>query len=464
MLPNKGEASVKRAKFVDLRTWLNSNNRKPLVIRGARQVGKTWIVRQLAESAGLHLIELNFEDQKQDVSLFRTNDPQAILNEIGASRNIDIEPSSSLLFLDEIQSAPELLAKLRWFAEKMPELAVIATGSLLDFALDKHTFSMPVGRISYFYLEPLSFEEFLVARNQTGLFKYITEYTLDNTVPEAIHIQIMTLFKEFMIIGGLPSAVDSWINEQSLIEVSDIHNSLLSSFHDDFGKYRGRLAIEKLEDVLASIPKQLAQKFVYKQACPNANAAQVSQALSLLNKARVTHKVISTHSNGIPLAAQTNDKFFKEIFLDVGLCSAQLGLTLNKIQSTQEINLINKGGIAEQTVGQILRTTFPYYLDPKLYCWMREARGSAAEIDYVIQHNSRVIPVEVKAGKTGTLRSLHYFMGIKNYQLGVRVNSDYPSIVEVNVNDASGKTIQYKLLSIPFYLVGQINRLIEMTE
>jgi predicted AAA+ superfamily ATPase len=445
-----------RTRLEDLKEWLRATDRKPLVIRGARQVGKTWLVRQLADWARLQLIELNFEDRKQDISLFRTNDPQTTLREIGAVRNITIHPQTSLLFLDEIQAAPELLAKLRWFAEKMPELAVIATGSLLDFALDTHTFSMPVGRIGYLYLEPLSFEEFLAANKKSGLVDYIKNYSLVDAVPEAIHEQLMTLYKEYVVVGGLPAAVANWTTEQSLVKINKIHYDLVTNYRDDFGKYRGRLSIERLEDVMISVPKQLAQKFTYQQANPNVHSSQLKQALGLLNKARLSHQVVCSYANGLPLAAETNDKYFKEIFIDTGLCCAQLGLTFNEIQSIQEVVLINKGGIAEQSAGQILRTIFPYYVDPTLYCWMRTTSGSNAEIDYVLQHNNKIIPIEVKAGTTGSLKSLHYFMSQKKLDLAVRVNSDYPSSVNIDVKSTSGEAVKYKLLSLPFYLLGQV--------
>lgn len=454
---------MERARLEDLKTWLQSSDRKPVVIRGARQVGKTWLVRQLAQWARLQLIELNFEDSKQDASLFRTNDPHTTLREIGASRNITIHPKDSLLLLDEIQATPELLAKLRWFSEKMPELAVVATGSLLDFALDAHTFSMPVGRIGYMYLEPLSFEEFLVANQKSGLLNYIQTYSISEQIPKAIHDQLMTLYKEYLIIGGLPAAVSSWVTEQSLSKVNKIHHDLITSYRDDFGKYRGRFSIERLEDIMISIPKQLARKFTYQHANPNVHSSQLKQALDLLNKARISHPIISSHSNGVPLAAETNDKYFKEIFIDVGLCCAQLGLTLNEVQSINEINLVNKGGIAEQSAGQILRTTFPCYIDPSLYCWMRTAPGSSAEIDYVLQHNNKIIPIEIKAGTTGSLKSLHYFMSHKGLDFAVRINSDYPSNVNVNVKNTLGESVQYQLLSLPFYLLGQIHRLIDLS-
>lgn len=451
---------MERARLQDLKNWLKSPDRKPLVIRGARQVGKTWLVRQLASLANLELIEFNFEDRKQDASLFRTNDPHLTLQEIGAARNITIHPANSLLFLDEIQSAPEILAKLRWFAEKMPELAVIATGSLLDFVLDTHTFSMPVGRIGYLYLEPLSFEEFLLAKKNNGLLDYIQKYLIQEAVPETIHEQLMTLYKEYLIIGGLPAVVANWVKTQSLLEVSRIQHDLITSYRDDFGKYHGRFAIERLEDVMISVPKQLAQKFTYQQANTDVHSSQLKTALGLLNKARICHPVISSHANGVPLAAETNEKFFKEIFIDVGLCSAQLGLTLNAVQAAHEISMINRGGIAEQSAGQILRTIFPYYVDPSLYCWMRATAGSTAEIDYVLEHQNHVVPIEIKAGTTGSLKSLHYFMGQKKFHFAVRVNSDYPSIGNIDIKNTQGIAVNYQLLSLPFYLLGQLHRLL----
>lgn len=455
---------MERTRFVDLRNWFYSADRKPLVIRGARQVGKTWLARQLAQVVDLCLIEFNFEEKKQDISLFRTNDPHTTLQEIGASRNITIKPENSLLFLDEIQVVPDLLAKLRWFAEKMPELAVIATGSLLDFTLEKHTFSMPVGRIGYLYLEPLSFEEYLIAKKMSGLIKYIREYSINTPVPDSIHDQLMTLFKEYIIIGGLPAAVSNWISENSLVKVSKIQHDLITSYRDDFGKYRGRLNIDRLEDVMMSIPRQLGNKFSYTLVNPNIQSSSAKQALELLNKARVSHQVKSSHANGVPLGAETNDKFFKEIFIDVGLSSTQLGLNLSEVQSAAEIDLINKGGIAEQLVGQLLRTVCPYYVDPSLYCWIRHTPSSNSEIDYLIQHNSKIIPIEVKAGTTGTLKSLHYFMEIKGLNIAVRINSDRPSVVKVEMKDTLGNPVRYTLLSIPFYLLGQIHYLLDQME
>lgn len=452
---------MKRQRTAFLMDWLHSKTRKPLVIRGARQVGKTWIIRDLAQSEQRDIIELNFEKRPDLESLFSSNDAEEFLTNIGASMKRKIEPSKSILFLDEIQAAPHLLAKLRWFAEEMPELPVIAAGSLLDFALAKHEFSMPVGRISYFYLEPLSFEEFLDALGESQLRVYLQKYDWDVHIPEIIHSQLMKLIKEYLVVGGMPAAVSAWASEKNPDAVNQIHFDLLSAYRDDFAKYSGRLSIDRLEDIMSSVPLQLGRKFVYKNANSDVSSVPLKQALDLLIRARICHRIVATSANGLPLGAEADPKFLKVIMLDSGLCCTSLGLSIHQLRSVSEISLINNGGMAEQLVGQILRTITPAYIPPSSYYWQREGKTSQAEVDYVIQHENQIIPIEVKAGTTGTLKSLHQFMKEKKKTVALRVNSDLPTLGPVHVKDASGSSIEYTLLSIPFYLLGQVHRLIQ---
>src|SRR5262245_23327364 len=248
---------MQRTSMGFLIEWLRSVNRKPLVIRGARQVGKTWVVRDLAESQGRKLIELNLEKLPAWASLFSSNDPKQIILHLEAAFNESIDPNKSLLFIDEIQAEPELLAKLRWFAEDMPELPVIAAGSLLEFVLANHTFSMPVGRITYMHLEPLTFEEFLIAIDNQTLVEYLAQYKLTNEIPLAINQKLMNYFKEYLIVGGMPAAVSNWINNRSFSELNRIHLDLLATYHDDFAKYSGRLDTQRLEEVMMAVPKLL---------------------------------------------------------------------------------------------------------------------------------------------------------------------------------------------------------------
>lgn len=452
---------MKRKHYKFLKDWLISSNRKPLVIRGARQVGKTWLVRQLAKDEDFYLLELNLEKNPQLAVYFTSNEPETILVKLSDHFNITIDKNKTILFIDEIQAAPELLAKLRWFAEDMPELAVIAAGSLLEFVLRKHSFSMPVGRIGYMHLEPLSFEEFLVALDKTRLFDYVNSYDFNKDIPDPIHDQFLSLVREYLIIGGMPEAIQKWSTSKSLIEVGKIQQNLISTYRNDFTKYSSKILPERLDEVMTSIPTYLGKKFVYSKINPLIPIAPIKQSLDLLSMAKVCSKVLATAANGIPLGAELQHKYLKVILLDVGLCSTILGLSLNEINSFDEINLVNSGGIAEQLAGQILRSVFEPYIEPRLYYWRRDEVGSTAEIDYVMQHGSKVIPIEVKAGSTGSLKSLHLFMGLKNYKVAVRVNSDKPSITNVSVKDQLGKNIEYKLISIPFYLLGQIHRFLD---
>lgn len=441
-----------------LNAWLQEDGRKPLVIRGARQVGKTWVVRELAHLNSLKLLEFNFERNRKDVSLFSSNDPQQILLNISALYG-KIDPRQSLLFLDEIQAAPELFATLRWFAESMPELPVIATGSLLEFVLERHTFSMPVGRIQYMYLEPLSFEEFLHAHNKSEIIQYIKQYQLGSVVPTVLHDTYMKIFKEYIMVGGLPAAVQSWITKRSLSAVNRIHNDLLATYRDDFNKYHGRLTIERLDEVIAAVPHFLGEKFMYSRVNSDVQSSAIKQALDLLCKARICHKIRGSAGNGVPLAAEIQEKYLKVVLIDVGVCLALLGITFDQLQLT-DVPLINKGAISEQVVGQLLRTIIPLYVEPALYYWHKDEKGSHAEIDYLIQHHNNVVPLEVKAGSTGSLKSLHVFMGLKRLSLAVRVNADIPSKTAVRVKDHAGNSIAYTLISIPYYLLSELPRLL----
>lgn len=238
----------------------------------------------------------------------------------------------------------------------------------------------------------------------------------------------------------------------------------MATYRDDFAKYSGRIAPDRLEDIMNSIPRQLGKKFVYKGANSEVSTAPLKQALDLLSKARICHPIVATAANGLPLGAEADMKFSKVIMMDCGLCCTSLGLSLHQLRSVSEISMINSGGMAEQLVGQLLRTITPGYIPPSIYYWQRGKKGSEAEVDYIIQHENQVIPIEVKAGTTGTLKSLHQFMKEKKKQTAVRINSDVPRLGSVHVKDSFGCTIEYTLLSLPFYLLGQIHRLIERSD
>lgn len=322
---------------------------------------------------------------------------------------------------------------------------------------------MPVGRISYFFMEPMSFKEFLVAHKEDIAVKYIESIGLDTAIDDAFHKKLTEYFRNYLLIGGLPSAVQSWLDSRSPVAVSEIHQNLLNTYSDDFNKYAGRIPIDRLQKIFRVVPSLLGKKFKYVNVDREERSKALKQALDMLCMARICHKVTCSSGRGIPLAAEENEKIFKAIFLDVGLAAAVLGVILRGNEKTEDFIRINEGGISEQAAGQILRTLGPKYIDPVLYYYAREQKGSEAELDYLLQIGTRIIPIEVKAGATGQLRYLHQFMAERKFQLAIRLNTEKPSLVKVDIKTANGDRARYKLISIPFYMASEILRLIELS-
>lgn len=444
-----------------LQNWITDPRRKPLVMRGARQVGKTWLVRHLAKITNKRLIEINFEQNPELRASFVSNDPLKIIRDIELKMDLNVDINESLLFVDEIQAFPDVLAKLRWFYELLPALPVIVAGSLLDFALADHTFSMPVGRISYVHVEPFSFEEFLLAKGLEKLAAFLQEWKLAHELTPSIHEKLMDLFREYLIVGGMPYAISAWVETNSLLKVSEAHSALLLTYRDDFAKYAGKISTHYLEETMAAVPNSLGQKFIFTNVNRDVKIGIIKQSLDLLCKARLCYKVKATAANGLPLLAEVDDKRFKVGFVDVGLVSTFLGLRLDKIEATGDINLINQGALSEQVVGQLLRCIEPPFIEPANFYWHREEKSSNAEIDYILQHANQLIPIEVKSGATGGMKSLQLFMHLKKRKIAVRINSDAPSFVDVRTKSHDAQSIHYQLLSIPFYLTEQLHRLLD---
>lgn len=447
----------------ELDAWLKAQNRKPMVLRGARQVGKTWLVRDFASRNNLKLIELNLEKFPNLSDLFSENNPHEILKNIEAELAISIIPGSSCLFLDEIQAAPELFSKLRWFKEDLPELPVIAAGSLLEFALNKSQYSMPVGRITYFYLEPMTFFEFLIASGNEALYQKMLSQNMETMMPETLHARGIELYRQYCLVGGMPESIMAWLEEKSLQACIKVQHDLLATYRDDFHKYGGEMDARLLNRILLSVAEQLGNKFVYSMVDPGMQTTVIKKALMLMFQAKICSRISHTSGNGLPLGAESNEKFFKALMVDVGLVSAQLGLTVEKRSIIDKTALSNKGGIAEQFVGQQLRASQSPLMDPQLYYWQRTG-GRLGEIDYIIQQGNDIIPVEVKSGAAGSMKSLHQFMAEKKLSLAVRFNTNKATIEDMDVTTTTGQPVKYRLLSLPLYLTERTGALIEMVQ
>jgi len=437
-----------------LADWLGNPNRKPLVIRGPRQVGKTWLVRDFAKRAGLELIELNFEKHPERGDLFASNDPKVILKQLEAELARSIHPEATLLFLDEIQARPELIAKLRWFKEDMPQWPVIATGSLLEFVLCEPSFSMPVGRIQYLHLEPMTFFEFLLAVGQEKLLESLQYCNFERPLNPRLHDKALAFLLEYLLVGGLPDVVQTWIDTRDTGACQQVQKDLLTTYREDFNKY-GQAPPLLIQKVFHSIAEQLGSKFVATRVEEGTSSTRVRQILGLLSMARITSLVNLSSATGLPLGACSNEKFFKALFLDVGLVSAQLGLGRIGPESFGDILFANKGGLAEQLAGQLLKGARSMTEALDLSYWQR-TNGRQGEIDFLIQSGHRIVPIEVKAGKSGSMKSLHQFMHEKQLDLAVRMDQSPLALQSMDVKTTLGNGVRYDLLSIPLYLAERV--------
>jgi predicted AAA+ superfamily ATPase len=392
------------------------------------------------------------------------NDPTIVIQnlEVLTGERIPTD-GSTLLFLDEIQAVPEVLAKLRWFAEELPEMPVIAAGSLLDFTLADHRFSMPVGRITYLHLEPMGFLEFCYACGEETLAEWLqntlTLAAVTAGIPEPIHQKAMALFRKWLLVGGMPAAVEAYTQERSFLPVGDVHRDLLSTIRDDFAKYAGKVHHNRLTKTLTSIPQQLGQKFTFAKVSREDYTKALREALELLCAARVCHAVHATDGHGLPLGAGASGKAMRVLLLDVGLVSSALRLDLAGLEQLEDVTLANEGATAEQAVGQLLRLTGYANEEPSLWYWQRAAKSSSAEVDYVTASADHVLPVEVKAGSGGAMRSLHQFMADRNLKWAVRFNSAAPMRQSIDTVTSKRVSVQYELLSLPMYAVELLPRL-----
>ena len=450
-----------RNALTDLKDWKIQKNRKPLVLRGARQVGKTWLVREFAKENFDHLLEINFDQTPEQAKLFVKGDVDRCLQFLEMEHNLDIIPGKTLIFLDEIQAVPEILPYLRYFYEKRPDIFVLAAGSLLEFLLSEHDFSMPVGRIEYLHLGPMTIEEFLLALDQQRLVSFLSGINPHNSIPESIHQKLLDFLKLFWIVGGMPAAVAAYRDSKSFQQPNKEHGIILQTYEDDFSKYRKRIYPQRIRNVFQRIPALVGKKLKYVNLDPDERSKDLADTLDLLEMARVIYRVHHSAGNGVPLGAEMKAKDFKPLFLDTGLMTQSLGLNLSTLQAVKDLTLVNNGAVAEQFIGQHLLYQNLSYEKPELYYWNREKKSSSAEVDYLVSIENKVIPVEVKAGASGSLKSLQVFLAEKRVPVALRFNSMTPSLTELAVKIKGTFEHPYLFLSLPHYLVCQAKRLLK---
>jgi len=440
-----------RSLEVDLKTWIGSARRKPLIIRGARQVGKSTLIRKFAKDQGLNLIEINLEKHFVTNNVFASFDMKKILRELEAIVGEKIDSNSKLLlFLDEIQAAPAAIAALRYFYEDLSWLPVIAAGSLLEFALADFSYSMPVGRVEYRYLGPLGFQEFLAALGEEFLLEALRAVRQEG-VSATAHSKLLERQREFLLVGGMPEVVAEFVATENFEKCQSIQGGLLATFQDDFSKYSSGSKLQRLRRVFAQLAISVGRKIKYSNFSKDEKSREIRSALDLLMMAQLCQPVYHSNCSGLPLAATQDYDVYKILFLDVGLLNKALGLSWKQISDLDERTLVNEGVLAEQFVGQELLYRNQGKEAPSLNYWLRDGKSKNAEIDYVISDGQNILPLEVKSGKSGTLRSLHLFAELKNISSAIRLDLNTPSKQKI---DLQGKS--YELESLPLYCASII--------
>lgn len=411
----------KRRIDEQLNNWAKSPEHKPLLLRGARQVGKTSAVRHL----GIHFdsyVEIDFNERTDIHYLFDgMYTPQEICQVLSVLVKKPIVAGKTLLFFDEIQACPAAINRLRYFYEKYPELHVIAAGSLLEFALEGLP-SYGVGRIRSAFMYAFSFEEFLWATGNEALANFIDGASPFKPLPQTIHEQAVRLLRLFLVLGGMPAVVAQYCDDGNLLKCQNLLSELILSFRDDFSKYRKRVPSSRIDAVFRSVAEQGLGKFVYSRVDLQASGEQIKAALETLILAGLVFPVTHSSANGIPLGAEINEKYRRMLLCDTGLCQRLLNLDIAGVLSSENFLTVNRGAIAEMFVGnELIKASSCYYPQP-LYCWHREKSGSNAEVDYVAQVGEYIYPIEVKSGTKGSMQSLRLFMKLKNLGKGIRTS------------------------------------------
>lgn len=410
---------MRRNVFRNLLDWKESTSRKVLLLRGARQVGKTYVVRELGKTFS-SFVEVNFEKDTDVAEFFIQNlDPVRIIDRLSSYYGVPIYENQTLLFFDEIQKCPRAISSLRFFYENIPGLHVIAAGSLLEFALTELP-SFGVGRVRSMFMYPMSFNEFLLAHQMDQYVKMIDQASCENPIDPVFHRKLNDLFQQFLLTGGLPEVVRQVVENKSTLDGLNVLADLSLSMRDDFSKYHKRIPESRIREVFASIVEQAGAKFVYSNVVAKASLPQIKEALELLFMAGLAYPVYHTSANGFPLGAQMDPKKFKVLLYDTGIFQHILGLNIREYLVVEEMDMVNKGCLAEIYAGLELMKASSILEKPQLFYWHRQERGSNAEVDYVIRQGSEIVPVEIKSGYSGKMQSMRLFMKEKNLKRGIR--------------------------------------------
>ncbi|MDE6226185.1 MAG: AAA family ATPase [Muribaculaceae bacterium] len=439
--------------------WKNSRNRKPLLLRGARQIGKSSSIRHFSKEFK-YFIEVNFEARKDISALFeQESDVELICERLSILFSTPVIPGETLIFFDEIQASEAALKSLWFFKENKPGLHIVAAGSLLEFAL-KEMPSYGVGRVSSMFMYPMSFSEFLSASGKGDWIEAVDNSDFDKPLFEPLHNDLVGFYRIFLLVGGMPASVKAWIETRDFRECINELADIQQTYYDDFSKYGKSISPELLRSTVQSVVAQTGGKFMFSKVSGNHSTDEVKKALSLLTDAGIIKRVRLTAANGLPLGAEVNEKFTKYLYLDSGLLLRILDLDFGGIKVLTEMilagteeDLVNKGNLAELTVGWELVKNADFRHRYELYYWENLAKGATAEVDYVMPKNMGVLPIEVKSGTSGKMKSLRMFMQKKNLTTGIRTSLENFGCLVIE----DGDTTRF-INILPLYAVGRLTK------
>ena len=442
-----------------LSEWASRDTRKPILLRGARQVGKFSAVRHLGQQFK-NYVEINFEMEPQYKAIFKPDlNVSRIVMQIAALSGSRIEEGETLLFMDEIQECPEAIMSLRFFKENLPKLHVIAAGSLLEFALaELPTFG--VGRIHSMFMYPMTFDEFLLANKEDLLLEARNGASALSPLPDPLHERLVNLLRTYMLVGGMPECVAKWVETHNYLLCQEVQDDILVSYEDDFPKYKKKADVNLLRNILRSAAIQATKKFVYSKVGDYKNI-EVKNALDLLILAGLLIPVTHTSANGLPLGSEADHSYRKILFFDCGLMLRLLGITTGdtttlatQILTSTAADLVNKGTIAELVVGLEMLHYMTPNLRHELYYWVRLSKNSLAEIDYLLPSHLQILPIEVKAGSQGGMKSLWSFMREKHLTEAIRCSLE--NFGSFSHTDKEDRDTARHVSVIPLYAVSQI--------
>lgn len=429
-----------------LKEWKNDTAHKPLLLRGARQTGKTSAVRHLAESFQ-HYIEINFEENRTIGRVFGENlDISKIISEIEFQYGTPVVPGKTLIFLDEIQECPRAISALRYFYEKAQPVHVVAAGSLLEFVFEDLS-DFGVGRIRNLFVYPLSFSEFVTAIGDRFTLERTIAAASAGNIPDVAHGKMLDYLKSFLVVGGMPAAVSKYVETKSYLAAQREQDDILVSLKEDFGKYKTRLDPAIIRRTLTIVVEQTGQKFTYSDKQGGVKYVQAKNAVELLERAKIVIRTECTHATGIPLGGDVNPKNNKFMLFDTGLYLRECGLVAPEWITDPPEKFVDRGKLAEMHVGLELKKSGSPLQDNHLYYWHREMPKSSAEVDYIVQLDDKVVPLEVKSGFSHNAASYDILMRERNFETGIKTSAD-------NLATSNGAHI------IPLYLVGEYENLL----